>query len=304
MKIGVMGPGGVGGYYGGLLARSGHDVVFIARGEHLKAIRDHGLEVRSVFGDFRIAPAAVTDDPSSAGPFDIILCTTKTYHLSEAARLILPAVGPDTVVLPFQNGIDAAEQIGSVIGSKHMLGCVTYLSAAIEKPGLIGQYSKFRRIVVGELDGGITARAQSVCEVLKTTGADVEIVDDILQVLWTKFVFISAISALGGLTRVAIGHYRNIPETRKVLTDALQEVVSVALARGVSLAPDLVKKTLEFIDSAQADMKPSMQRDIEAGRRSELESMIGVVVRLGTELNVPVPVMTLAYAALKPNEKE
>jgi len=304
MKIGIMGTGGVGGYYGGLLARSGHDVVFIARGEHLKAIRDHGLEVRSIFGDFRIVPAAATDDPSSAGPFDIILFTTKTYHLSEAARLILPAVGPDTVVVPFQNGIDAAEQIGSVIGSKHMLGGVTYLSAAIEKPGVIGQYSQFRRIVVGELDGKITARAHSVYEVLKTTGVDVELVDDILQALWTKFVFIAAISALGGLTRVATGDYRNIPETRKVLTDALQEVVSVGLAGGVSLAPDLVKKTLEFIDSAPADMKPSMQRDIEAGRRSELESMIGVVVRLGKELNVPVPVMTFTYAALKPSEKE
>ncbi len=302
MKIAIMGTGGVGGYYGGLLARAGHDVTFIARGEHMRAIREKGLEVRSVFGDFRIKPAAVTDDPASVGPVELIVFATKTYQIAEAARAILPMVGSDAVVLPLQNGVDAAERIGEVIGAKHVLGGVTYLSAAIEGPGVIGQYSQFRRIVVGEINGEISERVKSVCQVLKSTGATVEAVGNIVQVLWTKFVFISAISAFGGLTRVTTGEYRDIPETRKALTNALREGVAIASARGVLLEPDLVEKTLEFIDSAQADMKPSMQRDIEAGRRCELESMIGIIVRLGTELNVPVPVMTLAYAVLKPSE--
>jgi 2-dehydropantoate 2-reductase len=302
MKIAIMGTGGVGGYYGGLLARAGHDVTFIARGAHLGAIREKGLEIRSVFGDFRIQPATVTDDPTSVGTVELIVFATKTYQIAEAARAILPMVGSDTVVVPLLNGVDAADRIGELIGAKHMLGGVTYVSAAIEEPGVIGQYGQFRRIVVGEFNGEITARARSICQVLKSTGATVEAVGNIVQELWTKFVFISAISALGGLTRVTTVEYRDVPETRKVLTNALREVVMIASARGVLLEPDLVEKTLEFIDSAPADMKPSMQRDIEAGRRCELESMIGLNVRLGAELNLPVPVMTLAYAVLKPGE--
>ena len=302
MKIAIMGTGGVGGYYGGLLARAGHEVTFIARGAHLGAIREKGLRVKSVFGDFSIQPAAATNDPASVGPVDLIIFATKTYHIAEAAGAMLPMVGPDTAVVPLQNGVDAADRVGKVIGARHVLGGVTYLSAAIEEPGVIGQYSQFRRIVVGEFSGEISERANSVCRVLESTGATVEAVSDIVRVLWTKFVFISAISAIGGLTRVTTGEYRKVPQTRKVLIDAFREVVAVASARGVLLEPDLVEKTLEFIDSAPADMKPSMQRDIEAGRRCELESMIGIVVELGTELNVPVPVMTLAYAALKPVE--
>jgi len=302
MKIAIMGTGGVGGYYGGLLAKAGHEVTFIARGAHLRAIRENGLEVRSVFGDFRIQPAAVTDDPSSVGPVELVIFTTKTYHIADAARAILPVVGPDTVVLPLQNGIDAADRIGEAIGAKHVLGGVTYLSAAVEGAGIIGHYSQFRRIIVGEFDGKITERVNSVCRVLNSTGATAEAVDNIVRLLWTKFVFISAISALGGLTRVTTGEYRNVPETRKMLTDAFREVIAVASARGVLLEPDLAEKTLQFVDSASADMKPSMQRDVEAGRRSELESMIGIIVRLGEELKVPVPVMTAAYAALKPGE--
>jgi 2-dehydropantoate 2-reductase len=302
MKIAIMGTGGVGGYYGGLLARAGHEVTFIARDAHLRAIREKGLEIRSVFGDFRIQPAAVTDDPASVGPVELIVLAVKTYHIAQAARAILPMVGSDTVVLPLQNGVDAADLIGEVIGANHVLGGVTWLSAAIEEPGVIGQYSRFRRIVVGEFSGEITERGKSVCRVLKSTGATVEAVGNIVQVLWTKFVFISAISAIGGLTRVTTGEYRDVPETRKALTNALREVEAIASARGVLLEPDLVEKSLEFIDSVPADMKPSMQRDIEAGRRCELESMIGIIVRLGVELNVPVPVMTLAYAILKPGE--
>lgn len=302
MKIAVMGTGGVGGYYGGLLARAGRDVTFIARGSHLRAIRERGLQVKSVFGDFRIEPASATDNPASVGPVDLIVFATKSYHIEEAARAILPMTGPQTVVVPFQNGVDAADRVGAVIGADHVLGGVTYLSAAIEEPGVIGQYSQFRRIIVGELGGGISKRAESVGAVFESTESDVEVVSDIAKAIWTKFVFISAISALGGLTRATTGEYRDVPETRKVLIDALSEVIAVAAARGVVLEPDLLETTLEFVDGAPPAMKPSMQRDVETGRRSELESLIGVVVRLGAALSVPVPVMTLAYAALKPGE--
>jgi 2-dehydropantoate 2-reductase len=302
MKIAIMGTGGVGGYYGGLLAQAGHDVAFIARGAHLAAIRDRGLQIKSVFGDFRVSPASATDKPGEIGVVDLVLFVTKTYHTEEAAQLIKPMVDQNTVVISLQNGVDGAERIGPVVGMEHLVGGATWLSAAIEEPGVIGQYSQFRRIVVGEFDGRATTRAQAVCEVLKSTGATVELVDNIAQILWTKFVFIAAISALGALTRVTLGEYRGVPEARMVLTEAINEVVAVAKAKAVTLEPDVVDKTLKFIDETAAVIKPSMQRDIEAGRMSELESMIGIVVRLGAELGVSTPVMRIAYAVLKPGE--
>jgi 2-dehydropantoate 2-reductase len=300
MRIAIMGTGGVGGYYGGLLSRQGQEVIFIARGAHLQAIRQKGLKVKSVHGDFLVSPAQATADPAGVGPVDLILFTTKTYHTDVAAEAIRPLVGPETVVLPLQNGIDAAERIGAFVGREYLVGGVTWISAAIEAPGVIGQYSQFRRVVLGEFNGKITARLQRIYEALQTTGITVEMTEDISKVLWTKFVFISAASALGSLTRATIGEYRQVPETREVLTEAIREVAAVAQARGVKLARDLVADTLEFIDNAAPDMKTSMQRDLEAGRLSELESMIGVVPRLGREAGVPTPAMRLAYAVLKP----
>lgn len=302
MKIAIMGTGGVGGYYGGLLAQAGHEVTFIARGAHLSALREKGLQVRSVFGDFRVSPVSATDQPAQAGPVELVIFATKTYHTDDAAHLIKPMVGPDTMVVSFQNGVDAADRIGQIVGMEHLLGGATWLSAAIEEPGVIGQYSQFRRIAVGELDGKITPRAETLREVFQSTGATVELVPNIEQILWTKFVFISAISALGGLTRVTMGEYRDIPEARAVLTEAIREVVAVAQAKEVALAPDIVSSTLQFIDGSAANIKPSMQRDLEAGRMSELESLVGVVVRLGAKSGAATPVMNLAYAVLKPGE--
>ncbi|MCE5244106.1 MAG: 2-dehydropantoate 2-reductase [Syntrophobacteraceae bacterium] len=302
MKIAIMGTGGVGGYYGGLLARAGHDVTFIARGAHLEAIRQKGLQVRSVHGNFEVLSAKATDAPAEVGAVELVLFSTKTYHTDEAARAILPMVGPGTVVISLQNGVDAADRIGAVIGPDHLVGGATWLSAAIESPGVIGQYSQFRRVAVGEFDGSETPRVQAIAEVLKSMGATVEIVADITQVLWTKFVFISAVSAMGCLTRVTFGEYRSVPESRAVLADALREVASVGRARGVALDEDVVEKTLVFIDGSAPEIKPSMQRDLEAGRRTELESMIGIVVRAGEALRVPTPVMRMAYAMIKPGD--
>ena len=300
MKIAIMGAGGVGGYYGGLLAAAGQEVTFIARGAHLQAIRDKGLHIKSVHGDLEVSPARATDRPGEIGPVELVIVATKTYHTDHAAQAIKPLIAPDTVVISLQNGIDAAQRIGAAVGMEHIIGGATWLSAALEAPGRIGQYSQFRRIALGELDGRITPRAQAVASALATTPAVVELVPNILQVLWTKFVFIAAISALGGLTRVAIGEYRQVPEAREVLSEAMAEVAAVAKAIGVSLDADIIDKTLAFIDASAPDIRPSMQRDLEAGRTSELESLIGVVVRLGGQNGVPTPVMGLAYALLKP----
>ncbi len=302
MKIAIMGTGGVGGYYGALLAQTGQDVTFIARGAHLQAIREKGLQVKSVHGDFTVSPAKATDTPSEVGPVDIILFATKTYQTDEAAQSIKPMVGMSTVVVSLQNGIDAADRIGRAVGIEHMLGGVTWLSAAVEAPGIIGQYSQFRRIALGEFNGQTTPRLEAVYNALRETGATVEVSDAILKVLWTKFVFIAPVMAMGSVTRVTFGEYRNVPEARTVLTKAIGEVAAIAQAKGVTLNEDVVKKTLAFIDSSEPGIKPSMQRDVESGKPSELESMIGVVVRLGAEYNVPTPAMQFAYAMLKPGE--
>jgi 2-dehydropantoate 2-reductase len=277
-------------------------VTFIARGAHLQAIREKGLQVKSVHGDFTVSPAKATDSPSEVGPVDIILFSTKTYQTDEASQSIKPMVGMNTVVVSLQNGIDAADRIGRVVGIEHMLGGVTWLSAAVEAPGIIGQYSQFRRIALGEFNGQTTPRIEAVYNALQATGATVEVSDTILKVLWTKFVFIAPVMAMGSVTRVTFGEYRNVPEARTVLTKAISEVAAIAQAKGVKLDEDVVKKTLAFIDSSEPGIKPSMQRDVESGKPSELESMIGVVVRLGAEYNVPTPAMQFAYAMLKPGE--
>jgi 2-dehydropantoate 2-reductase len=302
MKILIMGTGGVGGYYGGLLAQQGNDVSFIARGEHLKAIQQEGLRVNSIHGDFIVAPANAAGDPREVGHTDLILFCVKTYHTEEAAEAIRPAVGPQTAVLSLQNGVDAAERIGKVVGMEQMLAGATWLSSAVEAPGIIKQVSQFRRIVFGELDGSRSERIQSIYKVLKNTGIHVEISENILKVLWTKFVFISSASSFGSLTRLPMGDYRSVPQTRDRIMSLMGEVEALARAQGIELDPDVVRQSLEFMDNAAPHIKASMQLDVASGRRTELESMVGVIGRKGRELDVPTPVADFIYASLLPVE--
>jgi len=302
MRILIMGTGGVGAYYGGLLAKEGHDVTFVARGAHLQAIRQNGLQVNSIHGDFTIFPAQVTDSPATVGPVDFILFCVKTYHTEEAAQAIRPVVGPQTTVLSLQNGIDAAERIGAVIGMEHLIGGATWIASNIAAPGVIKQISQFRRIVIGELNGQVTPRIQQIYTVLKNTGITVEISENILKVLWTKFVFIAAISSVGSLTRLPIGDFRSVAETRALLSGLMHEVEALARAQGIDLDKDVVQKSMEFIDQSAPHIKPSMQLDIEAGHRTELESMVGVIGRKGRQLGIPTPIADFVYAALLPVE--
>jgi len=302
MKIAVMGAGGTGGYYGGLLARQGHEVSLIARGAHLEAIRKNGLQVNSIHGDFIANPAKASDDPAQIGPVDLVLFCTKTYDTEEAAKAIKPIVGESTTVLSLQNGIDAAERIGKIAGSEHMLAGATWISAAVEAPGVIKQVSQFRRVVLGELDGSLTPRLQAVYEAFKETGITAELSENILKILWTKFVFISAASSFGSLTRLPMGDYRAVPETRAMITGLMKEVRAVAQAQGAPLDADVVEKSLKFMDDAAPQIKASMQLDVETGRRTEIESMIGVIGRKGRQAGVQTPVADMVYAALLPVE--
>jgi len=231
----------------------------------------------------------------------VIFCT-KTYTTDEAAEQIKPMVASETTVLPLQNGIDAADRIGAVLGMEHMIGGATWISSAVEAPGIIKQVSQFRRVVVGELDGQVTSRVKSIHKAFEETGTTAELSENILKILWTKFVFISTASSLGSLTRLPIGEYRSVPETRVMMTSLMREVEAVARAQGVELDEDVVQKSLDFIDNAASQIKSSMQLDVEAGRRSELEAMIGVIGRKGSELGVPTPVADMVYASLLPGE--
>jgi 2-dehydropantoate 2-reductase len=302
MKIAMVGCGGIGGYYGGLLARAGHDVVFIARGAHLGALRQKGLTVYSVHGDFSVAPVRATDSPAEAGIADLAVVCVKTPATEEAARAMRPMIGPETAVMSLQNGVDAAARLGAVVGMEHVIGGATYISAALEAPGVIRQVSQFRRIVLGEMDGRVTPRILRITEAFQRMGIAVEATDNIRKVLWTKFVFIAGFSGIGTLTRMELGDFRDVPETRALLLSLMQEVSALAHASSVDLDPDVIAQILGLMDGSAAAMKPSMQRDVEAGRPSELESMIGLITRQGRERGVPTPVADLVYAALLPAE--
>jgi 2-dehydropantoate 2-reductase len=301
MKIAIMGTGGVGGYYGGLLALHGQEVTFLARrGEHLQAIRKEGLQVYSLHGDFTVRPARATDTPAEVGPVDLVLVCTKTYSTEAVISSLQPLVGPQTVVVSLQNGIDAAERLGAALGKSHVLGGATWLSSAVAAPGVIRQVSQFRRVVIGELDGSVTPRVQAIADAFRPTGVTIEVSENISKILWTKFLFIAAVSGVGALTRLELGGFRHVPETRLLLAGMMHEVEALARLEGVGLDPDVVEQTLAFIDRSDPGIKPSMQRDVEQGCEFELESLVGVVGRKGRVLGVPTPIAEMLYAALLP----
>jgi 2-dehydropantoate 2-reductase len=302
MKTAILGSGGVGGYYGGLLARGGHDVTFIARGEHLAAIREVGLQVQSVHGDFEVAPAQATDDPSQVGPVDLLLVSVKNYDLEMAATLAHSLVGPGTAVLPLLNGLDAAERLGAVLGAEHVLVGLTHISSSVASPGVIRQVSAVRRITFGEPDGTMTARAERIRDLLAATGIDVVLTPAVKVALWEKFIFIASISGVCCLARQPIGAVLATAESRDLYVDAVREVATVGTARGVALAPDIVQRTLRLTEGFAPETRPSLLVDLEAGRRLELEAMNGTVVRYGQQAEVPTPVHRVIYAALKPSE--
>jgi len=301
MRIAILGSGGVGGYYGALLAAGGNDVTFIARGAHLAALRERGLQIQSVHGDFFLESVQATDDPSDVGPVDLVLVTVKTYDLEEAGQAATPLVGPSTAVLPLLNGLDAAERLAAVLGDGRVLGGMTHISSGVVAPGVIRQGSPLRRITLGERDGTTTARAERVRDVLAAAGAEVTLTRQIDVTLWEKFLFIASIGGICCLARQPMGPVLATDETRQLYTEALLEIETLARARGVGLPADAVGHALELTAGFAPGTRPSMLADLEAGRRLELEAMSGMVVRYGREAGVPTPVHWAAYAALKPS---
>ena len=306
MRIAVIGTGGVGAYFGGRLAEAGQDVVFLARGAHLEAIRKNGLTVQSVAGDFRIHPAAATDDPKRIGDADLAIVAVKAWQVPEAARSIKTFLKPDGVAIPLENGVDAPDELAAELGEKRSLIGLCKISSRIEAPGVVRHVGVDPSIAFGELDGGTSDRVERLRAMFRLArGVAVEDPEDARVALWQKFIFIAGLSGVGSASRVTAGEIRATPDTRALLREAMRETQEVGRARGVPLASDTFERTLRFFDdSLPPATMPSMEHDMLAGRPSELENQTGAVVRLGRETGVPTPVNDYLYATLLPQEKK
>lgn len=302
MRAAVMGTGALGGFFGGLLARAGEDVTFIARGAQLDAIRARGLTVKSQWvGEF-VVRAPVTDNPAEVGPVDLVLLGVKTYDLEAAAEQMRLLLGPETVVLPVQNGADIAERIGRILQMDCVLGGLTWVAAKVEAPGSITQTasSGSTMLVFGELSGGSSPRTEQLLRTLDGAGITAELHPNVRVPIWQKLVAVCANSGMTALTRLPLGPILACPERRAMYRGAMEEVALVARACGIDLPDGVAERTFSVMSSYPPTMRSSLANDLEAGRHLELEALNGTVVRLGREHGVPTPWNAAIYAALAP----
>lgn len=299
LRVAVMGAGGIGSYYGGMLARAGEDVTFIARGAHLDALHNEGLTVLRELERFTVHPVQATQQPATVEPVDLVLLTTKTYDLDAALEAMQPLLRPQTLVLPLLNGVDIPERIAKRIPARQVFAGLTYVPANRPRPGVVHQPGRERRLIFGEPDGPATERCARVLAMLNGAGIRAEVSDEMPAETWRKFMLVAANGGVCGVTGSPIGMVMADRDTRSLYRDCCREVQAVAAACGVELERRAVDATMAHADSTPMDMKPSMLQDLEQGRPLELEALNGTVVRLGRAHGVPVTVNTSIYAALK-----
>jgi len=304
MKVAVVGVGGVGGYFGGRLAESGADVAFLARGATLEALRNRGLRVDSPNGNIVLERVEACDRADAIGPVDFVIVGVKTWQVPDVADAIRPLVGPETAIVPLQNGVEAAEQFAGVHGAKHVAGGTCKIVAKTLEPGHIGHLGVEPSIAFGELDGRESDRVARLAEAFRSAGVRTATPPDIHVAIWEKFLFIAPVSGVGAVARLPLGRIKASPECRGLVERAMREVAAIAAARGVELPSDCVEKTMAFFDGMPPESTSSMQRDVVEGRPSELEAHNGALVRFGRELGVDVPVNEFIYAALLPQERK
>lgn len=295
-----MGAGGVGSCLGGMLARSGAEVTLVCRGAHLEAILRNGLRVATPGEDFTVERISATDDPAIVGPVDVIVQSVKLYDLASASRKMLPMVGPQTMVLPIQNGVTAAEEIGAIAGAQRVAGGMTFVNAMIESPGVVRRRSEANLLAFGELDGRVSARVTKFRDVCAAAGIEARVSENIGQDLWRKFTAVAALSAICCLSRQPMGPVRDDPTLRALYVQAMKEVTALAAAKGVALEPDIVDRTLAIAQRFDYEAKVSMLEDLEAGRPLELDWLSGYVSSEARRLGVATPFHDVAYACLKP----
>src|SRR4030081_3354184 len=254
MRIAVIGAGGVGGGFGAALAKAGAEVTFIARGAHLAAMKRDGLKVQSPRGDIHLVPTQATDNPAGIGKVDFVLFCVKLWDVESAGESIRPLIGPDTAVIPLQNGIDAAERLIPILGKNVVMGGVAQISASITAPGVIQQVGTFMRMVFGELDGKRSKRAEDFLALCLKAGFDASLSEQILTELWMKFILLASNASIMALARQPIGRLRDDPDLRPIFMAAWQEVIDVGRARGVALPADALDKILDFTSHAPPAM--------------------------------------------------
>ncbi|MEV0219953.1 2-dehydropantoate 2-reductase [Streptomyces sp. NPDC050704] len=304
MKAAVVGAGGIGGYFGGRLAAAGHDVRFLARGRHLEALRRDGLTVSGPSGGFSVAPANLraTDDPADIGPVDFVLLGVKAWQLPAAVDLLKPLTGAGTAVVTTQNGVEAPHEVAAAIGAESVLPGSAKIITYLEGPGLIRHVGGLGSLTFGEWDNRPSQRVEELRKALDEAGVTAVVPQDIWAELWAKFLFVAPFGGVGSVTDAPIGALRSRPGTRRLLADAMSEIEQVARASGIGLPGDIVASTMDFVDRQPAEGTSSLQRDIGAGKPSELEAWTGTVVRLGASTGTPVPVNTFLYEVLSLRE--
>jgi len=299
LKIAIVGAGGIGGFIGGALSKSGKDVWVLARGNHLEAIRNRGLTVESVLlGKFQ-ANVKAADKPSDVGPVDLVLFCVKSYDTDSVLNDIGPLIGKDTAILSFQNGVDNEDKIAKTLGKARVLAGAIAVESFIAEPGLIKQTAGPLMIALGEMNGEVTERSKRINSALVEAGLKCEVSNRIQEVLWEKFLFISAAGGVCSVARVPIGEVLAFDQTRTLFVDVMKEVEAVARAKGINIRSDIIERTLGTSERTNKSMKPSMLRDLERGKRLEVDALNGAVSEFGHQLGVPTPTNDFIYAVLK-----
>jgi len=304
MRIAIFGTGGAGGRFGAFLAQDGEDVVFIARGDHLEAIRKQGLRVETSEKVLHINHAHATDDPEEVGVVDAVILGVKTWQVKEAARAMKPMIGPETFVLPLQNGVETAGVLAEELGEEHVLGGLCATLSWIVAPGHIRSIGEMHFIRFGELDNVSSERTQGLLEVFNRANIQAEIPPNIQAALWEKFLFVVSFGGVGAVTRAPIGALRSLPETRQMLEGCMREILEVSRGRNISLVDGIIERSMVMIDNLAPAGTTSLHRDIVAGKPSELEAWNGAVERIGQQVGVSTPLHQFIYRSLLPLESQ
>ena len=299
MRIAAMGAGGVGGYFGARLQQAGHDVVFFARGKHLAALREKGLTLKSTHGDAQLK-VAVLEDPAKAAPVDVVIFAVKLWDTESAAERLRPIIGRQTVVIPFQNGVESIDRLQTVLPKEAVMGGSAYIATRIAAPGVIEHIGQMARLQFGPVLPSQRAAAEAFLGACRQAKLNAEVPDDITRSIWEKFVFLVAVSSATAVARAPLGVVRADPDLRRLFEQALRETWALGRARGVPLADNLVEDRMKFLDTMPHEMKASMAHDLEAGGRLEAPWLCGAVARMSEEAGLQAPVNRTVYAALKP----
>jgi 2-dehydropantoate 2-reductase len=300
MRIAVVGAGGIGAIYGASLAKTGAEVVFVARGSHLQAMHENGLRIEGDRGETHIKPVWASDDIGGIGAVDYVLFAVKLWDVESVAQQLCPIVGPDTAVIPLQNGVDAAERLTAILGPSPVMGGTAFVTGAITKPGVVRQTGTYQRMTFGEIDGHSSERGLRLRDLCAAAGFEGVLSPDIRLPIWEKFILLVPLADLNALTRLPLGKWRADPDLAALFETALRETVAVGRAEGVALPCDAADKALATMWSMPDYHMTSMGNDLLRGNRLELPWFAGKVVELGRRHAIATPANGFIYTALKP----